>query len=136
MKILFICRHNRFRSKVAEAYFKKINKNRNLKSESAGIFIGSYPFDKDELKIEKKLGIKIKGKPRGISTKLLRWQDLIVAITDDLPKGLFNYESYKNKVVVWKFPDNISGKKRDIEKTIKGIMKKVENFVKKLEKKK
>ena len=45
MKILFICRHNRFRSKIAEAYFNKINKNKNLIAKGAGIFPGKYPFE-------------------------------------------------------------------------------------------
>ena len=48
-KILFICRHNRFRSKIAEGYFNKINKN--VKVKSAGIFIGN-PLDKTQTKIQ------------------------------------------------------------------------------------
>ena len=130
MNILFICRHNRFRSKVAEAYFNKINKNKDLVAKSAGIFVGSYPLDKQQKSISKKLGIKMKGKPQAISTKLLSWQDVIIAITDDLPKGLFNYSIYKNKVINWKIPDEEKNNAKNIEKIIKQIMKKVEGLVK------
>ena len=36
-KILFVCKFNRFRSKVAEAYFKKINRNRRIKERRFGL---------------------------------------------------------------------------------------------------
>ena len=35
--ILFVCKHNVFRSKIAEAYFKKVNQNREINAKSAGI---------------------------------------------------------------------------------------------------
>lgn len=130
--ILFICRHNRFRSKVAEAYFNKINKNKNLKVKSAGIFIGNYPLDKTQTAIAKKFKIKLKGKPQGISTKLLKWNDLIIVITDDLPRGLLNYSDYKTKVIEWKIKDEINGNKQNIEKIIMKIIKKVNKLVKKM----
>ena len=44
--ILFVCKYNRFRSRVAEAYFKKINKNKNISVKSAGIIKGNLPLDK------------------------------------------------------------------------------------------
>lgn len=133
-KILFICRHNRFRSKVAEAYFNKINKNENVECRGAGIFPGSYPLDKIQVKVAKSLGIAMKGKPQPITSALLKWNDVIIAITDDLPKGLFKYGPYNPKVVEWKISDVSTGK--DIEGNeirIRKIMKKVEALVKKLE---
>jgi len=130
MEILFVCRHNRFRSKIAEAYFNQINKNKNLKAKSAGIFPGRYPLNKDQVKMAKGLGVKIKGKPQAISTNLLRWKDIIVAITDDLPKGLFDYGPYKNKVVKWKIPDELKGNKNNTKRIIKEIIKRVNTLVK------
>ena len=132
MNILFICRHNRFRSKVAEAYFVKINKNKNLNVKSAGIFIGDSPLDKTQTRIAKNFGIKLKGQPQGISTKLLKWNDLIIVITDDFPKGLFNYSHHKTKVVIWKIKDEIKGNKKNIEKIITKIMKNMDKLVKEL----
>jgi protein-tyrosine-phosphatase len=34
MNILFACKHNRLRSKVAEALFRKYNKNKKIKVKS------------------------------------------------------------------------------------------------------
>ncbi|MCK4647591.1 hypothetical protein KAT24_01525 [Candidatus Pacearchaeota archaeon] len=130
MKILFICRHNRFRSKVAEAYFNKVNKNKNLKTKSAGIFPGRYPLDKSQVKIAKKLGIRIRGRTKPINTELLRWQDEIIAITDDFPKGLFDYGPYKNKVIEWKILDELRGNEKNTEKIIKQIIINVDSLVK------
>ena len=55
MNILFVCRYNRFRSRTAEAYFKKINKNKKIKVKSAGIFKGNYPLSPIQVKTGKKL---------------------------------------------------------------------------------
>lgn len=130
MKILFVCRHNRFRSKVAEAYFNKINKRKDLVCKSAGIFPGTYPLDKQQTAVAKRLGIIIKGKPQPITTELLHWKDVVIAITDDLPKGLFNYAIYKNKVINWKIPDEEYQNEKHVEIIIKKIMKKIEELVK------
>ena len=73
--ILFVCKYNRFRSRVAEAYFKKINK-KNISAFSAGVFRGDYPLDKQELEVCKKLGINIEGKPKNIELSVFqetRW---------------------------------------------------------------
>ena len=135
MNILFVCRHNRFRSKFAEAYFNKINKNPNLKVRSAGIFPGTYPLDKLEVKVSKKLGVEIKGIPKPITTRLLRWNDLIVSITNDLPNTnlLFNYGDYKNNLIDWEIEDNNSKSEERIKKILLMIKNKVENLIKQLE---
>lgn len=122
MNILFVCKYNRFRSKVAEAYFKKINKNKNLKAESAGL-IYDRPTDQKQKNFAKKYGIALKGKSRLLNLNLLKNQDLIVITADDVPKMLFN----KKKVLIWKIPDSVY--------SIKLIMKKTKQLVKKLEKK-
>ena len=43
MKILFICKYNAFRSKVAESYFNKMNKNKKIKAFSRGFIMGGAP---------------------------------------------------------------------------------------------
>ena len=130
MNILFICRHNRFRSRVAEAYFNKINKNKKNKAKSAGLFIGKYPLSKLQVSIAKKLGISINGKPKPISTDLLKQQDMIVIVADDVPAKLFRYSEMKYKILIWKIKDEYNGNKKNIENIIKSIMKKVDNLVK------
>jgi protein-tyrosine-phosphatase len=37
VKVLFVCKHNRFRSKVAEAIFKKFTANLDVFADSAGL---------------------------------------------------------------------------------------------------
>ena len=37
MNIIFVCKWNRFRSKIAEAFFKKYNKNKDITCFSRGI---------------------------------------------------------------------------------------------------
>jgi len=130
MKILFVCKNNRFRSKIAEAYFKKINKNKNIKFSSAGIFRGS-PIKKQTKEIIKKFNIIIKGKPRTISTDLLKKQDLIIIVANDVPKSIFNKKYFK-KIKIWKIPDSYIVNKKKIEKIIKKIIKKVDKLNRRL----
>lgn len=137
MNILFVCKYNRFRSKVAEAYFKKINKNKKIKAKSAGIFRGSYPLDRLQVNLARKFGINIKGKPQGLSTDLLKWQDIIVNVSDDVPNSLFEdyVKIYKKKSIYWRIQDETKGNRKNIEKIIKLIMKKIDKIVNDLEKK-
>jgi protein-tyrosine-phosphatase len=126
MHILFVCKYNRFRSKLADAFFKKINKNKNIKSKSAGLFKGS-PIDEDEKATAKENGIRIRGKPIGISTKLLKWQDIIVIMADNVPKENFQEnEKYGKKVIVFKIKDSDS--KEDNSRVVKEIKKAVEEL--------
>jgi len=134
MKILFVCKNNRFRSKVAEAYFKKINKNKKIKVESAGLFQG-FPINKKTAKIVKEFGIKMKGKPRAMSNKLLTQQDIIIIVADNVPSSLF-IKSYCKKLITWKISDAKSITKKEIGKPVKMIIKKVGNLIKNLEAKK
>jgi len=125
MNILFVCKHNRFRSQVADAYFRKINKNKSIKSYSAGIFIGTN-IAKTTKKVGKKLGIKISGKPKGISEKLLKKIDLIVIVADDIPEQLF--EGKVKKIMVWKIRDTSQSDSVGVEEISRQIMKKVEEL--------
>jgi len=129
VKILFVCKYNRFRSKVAEAYFKKVNRNKNIKIESAGIIKGN-PISKFEKSISKEFGINIGGTPRTLSSKLLSKTDIIIIVADDVQKEIFRYNGkYIQKVLVWKIKDNLNDKSKEVEKIIKQIMKKVDDFV-------
>ncbi|MEK6898967.1 MAG: hypothetical protein AABW79_02630 [Nanoarchaeota archaeon] len=126
--ILFLCKYNRFRSRIAEDYFNKINKNPLVKAKSAGIIKGS-PIDKLEQKVCKEMKIDISGKTQGISTKLLKWQNLIVIVANDVQVELFNdNKKYSKKTIVWKIPDN----KTDKVSEIKGIVNKIKRNVDKL----
>lgn len=119
---------------MAEAYFKIINKNKKIKADSAGIIIGSYPLSRDQTLAARKFGINIGGRPKSISTKLLKETDVIVITADNVPKEIFKYKGkYPQKTTVWKIKDVKTGKDmQDNQRRIKQVMKKVERLVKKI----
>ena len=109
--ILFICKYNRFRSKTAEAIFNKINKDKTISVKRAGL--------------------KFNGKPTGLTTKLLKWQDTMIIVADDIPKSLFKENiKYGKKLIVWNIPDSKTDTKEEIRKITKQIEKKVKELIK------
>ena len=137
VNVLFVCKHNMFRSKVSEAYFKKLNKNKHVKASSAGPVKGYTKLDKREVAVAKKLGIRMVGRPRGLSYDLLRKQDVVVNTADDVPSSLLRDKRYMKKdlkLLTWSVSDaNASSGSQEIEKIIRKLMKKVEVLVKQLE---
>ena len=136
LNILFVCKYNRFRSRVAKAYFDEINKNKNIRTKSAGAIKGK-PVSKPSIKTAKRLGLDIRGKTNGLSTDLLIWQDMTIIVADDVPPIIFsNNKKYGKKVIVWKIKDIPSqeGTEAEKKKLIKKIMKKVDGLNKNLQK--
>jgi protein-tyrosine-phosphatase len=134
MKILFICKYNLFRSRVAEEYFKKINKNKKITVFSRGIIIGKSP-GKEHIRLSKEiLNINIKRKKSlPLNIKDLEKADLIVITANDVPKILFNHNSLKNKrIIFWKIKDEQFQNKKNIKHIILKIKKKVEKLNEKL----
>ncbi|MFA7707997.1 MAG: hypothetical protein WCX73_03540 [Candidatus Pacearchaeota archaeon] len=133
MNLLFICKHNRFRSKIAEAYFKKINKNKNIHVKSAGLFKGSPLNHKNNKSVPsaRELGIIIKDPTQAISYKLLAWQDAIVIVADDVPEGLFKKIKGK-RIIVWNIKDTNSHDKKILKKIIRQIIEKIDSLVEEL----
>jgi len=129
MRILFICKHNRFRSKVAEAYFKKLNKDKRIQIVSAGVFKGN-PISNNVISIGKKLGINITHKTQGLKSKGMNRIDLLVIVADDVPKSLFKGKI--KDIRVWKINDTSETNTKRIEKTMKEIFKKVDILIKEL----
>jgi len=133
MKILFVCKHNRFRSKIAEAFFNEFNKNKKNVAKSAGIIRGSS-LDNRIVSIAKKLKLTIVGKPTELSTDLLRWQDITIVVADNVPPSIFtSSKNYFKKVIVWKIPDTESKNTKRVNEIISQIETKMRNFVDKLE---
>lgn len=133
MKILFICKHNRFRSRVAASYFNKINKNPNNEAKGAGIYSDYSSLDKSEVSIAKKMGVNISGKPKKVNNKLLKWQGRIIIVADDVKKSqIKNYDKYK--ITIWKIHDVDDAKdvRKAIIKTVKKIKMRVKRLIKKL----
>lgn len=135
-KIIFICKYNVFRSKIAEAYFNKINWNRRWKSVSRG-FITGGSSDKIQRNIPKKiLGIKLRTSQKPVNLQELIKADRIVVVANDIPKIMFNYQlkDLKKKLTIWKIKDEQKKNEKNIKKIVIKIKKKVDVLVKSLEK--
>jgi len=134
MNILFVCKYNRFRSRVAEAYFNKINKNRKINVMSAGIFKGSK-LSVNQIKLAKSFGINISGRPKGIDVDLLKWQNVIILVSNDVPSELFkDNKKYGKRLIIWKIPDAGDNDTENVKKTIQSILIKVEQLNRRLRK--
>ncbi|MBM3232377.1 low molecular weight phosphatase family protein [Candidatus Pacearchaeota archaeon] len=128
--VLFVCKHNRFRSKVAEAFFNKFNKNKEFICMSAGLLPGAYPLDKIQVQTAKKFGIRISGRPKPITTDLLRYKvNLMVIVADNVPSEIFNNKKYGRDEIIWGIEDDYTGDNKEIERIIKKIEDKVKQLV-------
>ena len=132
MNILFVCKWNRFRSKAAEAIFKKINKSPKFKVQSGGLFPG-VPVTEDIIKAGKNLGVEISKTQQGLPHSLLMWSDYIILVADDVPKSIFK-EVQKNdgkKVFHWRLKDIQGTDVKKREKIMIKIKEKIKDFLKK-----
>ena len=140
--MLFVCKHNVFRSRVAEAFFNKLNKNKNYRVESAGIIKWdkkNLRNDDDAYQAEKKMirkfGIKTGGNSRGLSSSLLKRINIVIIVADDVSPSIFKDKSFNGKVIVWKTPDvkpRDTKKEKIALKSNRYIENKVKELVEKL----
>ena len=129
-QILFVCKHNRYRSQIAQAYFNLTNKNKNYHAQSAGIFVGN-PIGKTVKQETKKLGIILNGKPKPLFEKdFTKWEQVII-VADNVPLKLFRSKRFK-KITQWDIPDTKEDNIPEIQKGIKAIIKKVDSLIKTL----
>lgn len=131
--ILFVCKANRFRSKIAEAYFKKINQNPRLNVRSAGIITGNPPISSFTKKIlNKNFDINVRGNPKPLTRNLLNWTDIIIVVADDVPPAIFSTRVFKGKLIVWKIKDAYHHNKKEIKRAARQIISKIDDLVKSL----
>ena len=136
-KILFVCKYNRFRSQIAEQFFKKYNTKKNIYERIAGIFKGLYPLDKTESNLAKEFGIEIKKEPETISINFLKDINMVVIVANDISKELFLYDGrYLQEVEKWEIPDDFDDNEKKIKRIIRKVELNVKNLIKKLEKEK
>ncbi len=129
MNILFVCKHNRFRSKVAEAVFKKLNKNKSLNAKSAGISLDLLrPHIAENIKkVLFNKGIKnLDEISRQINKFDVKWADKIIIVSNNIDVDTFP----KQKTIVWKIPDADEQDFSKIKKIVSDIEKKVKLFIK------
>ncbi|OGJ13209.1 hypothetical protein A3K82_01380 [Candidatus Pacearchaeota archaeon RBG_19FT_COMBO_34_9] len=136
MKILFICKYNAFRSRIAEEYFNKINRNPKIKTISRGLIMGGNS-DKEQREISRKLlGINIaKRNSLPVKKSELKEADLIIVAADDVPRIIFNYNNniLQRKVRIWKIKDEQKRNKENIKKIALLIKNKVDELNRELE---
>lgn len=70
--------------------------------------------------------MKLEKSVRTLDWNTLKWQDMIIIVTSNVPKKLFEDVRLVKKVRIWKIPDTI-GQEGRIE-VIKMIEKKVKRF--------
>ncbi|GBE20211.1 MAG TPA: hypothetical protein ENG87_02610 [Candidatus Pacearchaeota archaeon] len=133
MNILFVCKWNRFRSKVAEAIFNKINKNPRYKAQSCG-FLPGLEISRDIIKAAKESGFPISKKQQGIDFKLLMWSDIIVIVADDIPKEMFEriHQINSKKVIFLGIKDVFGADTEKRKNTIKLIKENMEQLIGKI----
>jgi len=131
MKLIFICKYNAFRSRVAEEYFNKINRNNKINVISRGLIMGGNS-DKEQRQISAKLlGINIaKRKPLPITLPELIEADLIIVVANDIPKRIFDYHNVnlQKKLIIWKIKDEQKRNKRNINNIVLKIKERIENL--------
>ena len=133
MNILFICKFNRFRSKIAEEFFRGLNTNKTYHVKSAGLIRGS-PISKHIQLAAKEFGLHIHSKPTGLSTQLLQWQDLAIIIGDDVPPMILSDSAkYGKKVLIWHIADTTSTNRMKIKRIIVRIEFKVKQLIRRLQ---
>jgi len=126
MNILFICKHNRFRSKVAEAFFRKYNKNKKYKVRSRGM-LRDINVAKNVIKALKERGVKLRSKRSICMTKNdERWANLIVVVANNVNIG------FEKKTIIWKIRDTNQYNLNEIRRIVVEIEKRIKNLISKL----
>lgn len=128
MNILFVCRYNRFRSRIAEALFNHYNIRSNVQVRSAGIspdYDGMYILPQAARALDS-LRIKyVDKKADMVNDSLLKWADKIFIVADNVPLELFPKEKVSQIDVpdAWSTEEETMLTLRQIEKYIKKLAK-------------
>jgi protein-tyrosine-phosphatase len=138
MRILFVCKYNAFRSRIAEEYFNKINKNKRITAISRGFIYGGDADIEQQILAKELLGVNIaKRNPLQITLEDMKNSDMIIVVANDIPRRMFDYKSYKfiKKVRFWKIKDEQYKDKKNIKRIMFGIKRRVDKLNRKLSKK-
>ena len=127
MNILFVCKYNRFRSKVAEVFFNFYNRNKKHKVKSRGTEPDYIPVAESVKKVLKEFGIKnIDKKPRKLSRKAITWADLIIITADNVDLDL---KPKNKKILKWEISDTSQSNVNGIKVRAKNIEKRIKKLV-------
>lgn len=131
MKILFVCAHNRFRSKVAEALFNKYNKNKGNEVKSAGAALDPlyhYVHENVVNALAEKGAKVVDEQSVQLDEHLIDWADKIILVADNVNPELFP----KEKLEIWKIADCEQHDIGPIKDRVEKIDKKVKELVRRL----
>lgn len=132
MKILFICKHNKFRSKVGESIFNKLNKNKKIIAESAGIIGSENPTPNSVIEALKEKGYDVKRKvAKRVDSVKIKDYNLIIIVADNV-NPLFFKDSFNGKIIWWKISDCMDTDIEGIKKRVDQIEENVKELVKDL----
>ena len=110
MNILFICKHNRFRSKVAEALFRHYYKGDSVKVRSAGTIVDlMHPYVSRAVHAvlrERDVSLRDDGAVK-LDSFMLKWADKIVIVADNVSPDMFQGREMigSKPVVFWPIGD-------------------------------
>jgi len=132
MKILFICKHNRFRSKVAEAIFRKLSNDGKNIIDSAGIILDNLrPHIAENVKrIMEEKGYRLIEGSKILTKKEINNFDLIIIVANNINKSSFDF--FNGKIIKWEIPDADEKEKSRIKEIINEIGNRVKNLLKTL----
>lgn len=128
MKILFICKHNVFRSRVAEEAMKRIS---NHDITSGGVIRYDGNMNKAQQEVCKEFGLVLPNQSKTLDLRNLREQDLIIIVADDVPQAIFDHPEYNLKEIRrWEIEDVDSRylEKDNIRNIVERIIEKVEEL--------
>jgi len=131
MNFLFVCKHNRFRSKVAEALFKKLAGG-SVEVKSAGVRLDLMrPYVAENAKkVLREKGVDgADDTPREINDLDIRWADRIIVVANNVSPEIFP----KEKTEVWETEDTDQDNLEMIRKIVDKIEIKVKDLVKRLD---
>ena len=123
--ILFVCKHNVFRSKFAEEYMKKINEVCNI--ASAGVIQSkTLSCSQNQIDAAKEFGVDMPFDSKTLSIEELREQDLVIIRASDIPKEIFDNPLYEleGKLEFWDI-DDVENLYEPTSKNSKEILKQV-----------
>ena len=133
MNILFVDMHNKFRSKIAEAIFKKIV-GEKIGAKSVGLVLDFMrPFVCQNVhNALNELGYRIDNEqPMQLYRHDFEWADKIIVVMKDFPVDVFHRVS--EKVEVWKVESADEMEKEKIRKITKEIERKVKKLIERLD---
>ncbi len=132
MNVLFVDLHNKFRSKIAEAVFKKLAGER-FGVKSCGLVLDllrMYVCQNVHVALNER-GYRIDNEqPRQLYRHDFEWADKIVVVCKGFPVDVF--DRVREKVEVWEVDSALEEEKERIEVIVREIEKRVKEFIARL----